>query len=144
SHAFSSDRLLMDARWARLLASRRVCTALIVGLFLVLASLDLGTSPDVSFLGFYFLPVLLAAWYLGRREAIVVALASVAVWIVDDLLAERHYAQIAIPIWNRSVELGFFVLVAWIAGTLRVVLQRELAARVERMDHDLEIAREVQ
>src|SRR5262245_36116207 len=100
----------MSARCARLLASRRVRMALIVVLFLILAGLDLGTSPDVSFLGFYFLPVLIAAWYLGRREAITVALASVAVWVADDLLAQRHYSHIAIPIWNRSVELGFFVL----------------------------------
>lgn len=129
---------------AKVLTNRRACATLIAVLSLALVILDLETSPDISFLGFYFLPVLLAAWYLGRREALGVALASVAVWVLDDLLAQHRYSHIAIPIWNRSVELGFFVLVAWIAGTLRVVLQRELAARAERLEHDLQIAREVQ
>ena len=52
---------------------------------------------------------------------------SVAAWVADDFVAHRHFAGLAIPIWNRSVELGFFILIAWIAGSLRIVLLRELA-----------------
>ena len=124
--------------------TRAARAALVLVLFSLLALLDFGTSPDISFLGFYFLPVLLAAWYLGRREAIAVALASVAVWVADDIVSHRYDVSPAISIWNRSVELVFFVLLAWLAGTLKEALLREGTARSERLERDLEIAREVQ
>jgi serine phosphatase RsbU (regulator of sigma subunit) len=140
--AGSADRLL--ARLGVTAPSRAVRAALVAVLFVVLALVDVGTNPDISFLAFYFLPMLLAAWYFGRREAVFVAVASVAVWVADDLVARRYDAHVAVSVWNRSVEFVFFVLLAWLAGTLRATLAREMAARAERLERDLEIAREVQ
>jgi sigma-B regulation protein RsbU (phosphoserine phosphatase) len=118
--------------------------AVVVGLLLVIGSIDIVTSPDLSFLGFYFLPVLLASWFLGKGEGLAIAMASVAVWTLDDALSHRHYSYPAIPIWNRSVEFAFFVFLSWLTGSLKVALERQLRARAARLERDLKIARDVQ
>jgi sigma-B regulation protein RsbU (phosphoserine phosphatase) len=116
----------------------------IAGIFLIVAILDIATRPDLSFLVFYILPVLLASWFLGRREGLLVSVASVAVWTLDDVLTHRFYAGLAVPIWNRSVELAFFVFLAWLAGVLKAALEREIRARTEHLESELAMAREVQ
>ncbi len=113
-------------------------------LFIVLAVVDFATSPDLSFLVFYLLPVLLASWFLGRRQGLLVSIASVGVWTVDDLLTHRVYAHLGIPIWNRAGELAFFVFLAWLAGVLKEALEREVRERTEHLERDLAMARDVQ
>jgi hypothetical protein len=124
--------------------SRTARAAVVVGLLLLIGSVDIVTSPDLSFLAFYFLPVILASWFLGRREGLAIALASVALWTLDDALSHRHYSHPAIPIWNRSVGLAFFVFLSWLTGSLKVALEREMRARSERLERDLAMARDVQ
>jgi sigma-B regulation protein RsbU (phosphoserine phosphatase) len=109
-----------------------------------LSAVDIATRPDLSFLVFYILPVLLASWFLGPREGLLVSLASVGVWTLDDFLSHRTYSHPAVPIWNRGGELVFFVLLAWLAGVLRTALEREVRERTERLEADLLMAREVQ
>ena len=113
-------------------------------LFATLAALDFATSPDLSFLVFYLLPVLLASWFLGRREGLLVSFASVSVWTIDDILTHRVYSGLGIPIWNRAGELAFFVFLAWLAGVLKDALEREVRERTEHLERDLALAREVQ
>jgi serine phosphatase RsbU (regulator of sigma subunit) len=128
----------------RPLGNRTGRVILIVVLFLAIALVDIWTSPGLSFLSFYFLPMLLGAWYFGRPAAVALALASTAVWLTDDVLSHRYHALATIPIWNRGVEIVFFVVMAWLAGTLRATLLRETKARAELLERDLEMAREVQ
>jgi serine phosphatase RsbU (regulator of sigma subunit) len=124
--------------------SRAFRSAVIAALFALLAAVDIATRPDLSFLVFYILPVLLASWFLGWQEGLLVSLASVAVWTLDDVVAHRVYSHPIVPIWNRAFELAFFVFLAWLAGALKAALQREVRARTERLEKDLALAREVQ
>ena len=121
--------------------SRSVAIAFLFG---ALAAVDIATSPDLSFLVFYLLPVLLAAWFLGRREGLLVSFASVAVWALDDALTRPLRSGPGIPAWNRAGQLAFFVFLAWLAGTLKTVLEKEVRARSEHLERDLALAREVQ
>jgi hypothetical protein len=113
-------------------------------LFVLLAALDLATSPDLSFLVFYLLPVLLAAWYLGPREGLLVSAASIAVFVADDLVTRRAATHPAASLWNHGGELTFFVFFSWLVGTLHTAFEREAAARTERLERDLALATEVQ
>jgi sigma-B regulation protein RsbU (phosphoserine phosphatase) len=124
--------------------SRAVRWAVIAAIFAALAVVDIATRPDLSFLVFYVLPVLLASWFLGRREGLLVSVASVGVWTLDDLVAQRVYSHPAVPIWNRGGELAFFVFLAWLAGVLKTALEREVRERTEHLERDLAMAREVQ
>lgn len=118
--------------------------AFVAALFAGLAVVDIATSPDLSFLVFYLLPVLLASWLLGRRQGLLVSFASVAVWTLDDVLTRVLPAESWVPAWNRAGELAFFVFLAWLAGTLREALEREVRERTEHLEKDLALAREVQ
>ena len=124
--------------------SRPVRTVVVAALFLLLAAIDLSTSPDVSFLVFYSLPVLLAAWYLGPREGLLVSVASIAVLVADDVVARKLYSHPTVPLWNHGGELVFFVFFSWLVGTLHAAFEREVTAREERLEHDLSLASEVQ
>lgn len=124
--------------------SRAFRATAIALLFIALSAADIATRPDLSFLVFYILPVLLASWFLGPREGLLLSLASVGVWTLDDFLSHRTYSHPAIPIWNRGGELAFFVLLAWLVGVLRTALEREVRERTERLEADLLMAREVQ
>jgi serine phosphatase RsbU (regulator of sigma subunit) len=116
----------------------------VAGLFAVIACVDIVTNPGLSFLAFYFFPVLLASWFLGRGEGVVVALASVAVWTWDDALSHRHYAHTMIPIWNRTIEFAFFLFLSWLTGALKIALEDQIRARARRLEQDLAIAHDVQ
>lgn len=124
--------------------SRVFRAASVAVIFVAIAALDIATSPDLSFLVFYVLPVLLASWFLGPRQGLLVSVASVGVWTLDDLLTQRIYSHPAVPIWNRGGELAFFVFLAWLAGVLKTALEREVRERSERLERDLAMAREVQ
>jgi phosphoserine phosphatase RsbU/P len=124
--------------------SRGFRAAVVAASFSLLAAVDLLMRPDVSFLTFYFLPVLLASWYLGPREGLAVSLASVSVFIADDILTSRSYASAAVPLWNHGAELAFFVFFSWLVGTLHAAFEREAQARTERLEHDVAVAGEVQ
>jgi sigma-B regulation protein RsbU (phosphoserine phosphatase) len=124
--------------------SRMSRAAAIAVIFAALAALDIATRPDLSFLVFYILPVLLASWFLGRREGVLVSVASVGVWTLDDFLTQRVYSHPAVPIWNRGGEFAFFVFLAWLAGILKTALEREVKERTEHLERDLAMARDVQ
>jgi serine phosphatase RsbU (regulator of sigma subunit) len=123
---------------------RRARIALVALLLAALAAVDLATSPDVSFLVFYLLPVLAASWTLGAREGVVISVASVAIFVADDLVAHRKYANAAVPLWNHGAEFAFFVFFSWLVGAFRSALERETRARAERLEHELAVAGEVQ
>ena len=133
------------ARLASFSRQGRLFRSVAIGaLFTVLAVIDVATSPDLSFLVFYILPVLLASWFLGRRQGLLLSFASVGVWTLDDVLTHRVYAHLGIPIWNRAGELAFFVFLAWLAGVLKEALEREVRERTEHLERDLAMARDVQ
>ena len=123
----------------------RVFRSVAIGaLFAALAAIDFATSPDLSFLVFYLLPVLLTSWFLGRRQGLLVSFASVGAWTLDDVLTHRVYVHVGVPIWNRTGVLAFFVFLSWLAGVLKEALEREVRERTERLERDLAMARDVQ
>ena len=133
------------ARLAPFSRRSRLFRSMAIGaLFAALAAIDFATSPDLSFLVFYLLPVLLASWFLGRRQGLLVSFASVGAWTLDDLLTHRVYVHLGVPIWNRAGVLAFFVFLAWLAGVLKEALEREVRERTERLERDLAMARDVQ
>lgn len=83
----------------------------------------------VAFLSFYFLPVIIAGFYVGRTTAVwssvlivsLVAFFQVAVGLEGDPGLDAHMALTLIP-WA-----GFLILTGHVVGTL--VMQRDRAAR---------------
>lgn len=95
-------------------------------------AVDLATGSELSLSLFYLLPISLAAWFVGKREAILFSVASAGLWLAADHLGGATYSQPLIPIWNALVRLGFFLIVTFILAALRrVQLAQEELARLD-------------
>ena len=91
----------------------------------LLALIDDYTGYELSFSIFYLLPVSAAAWYAGRRPGIFISMASALAWLLVDHTSGHQYAYWAVPFWNATVRLGFFILVTYLLSELEIVLRRE-------------------
>lgn len=116
--------------------------------------LDYLTGYEISFAVFYLVPVGIAAWCAGRPLGFAFSMSSALVWYIAERAAGYPYHHAAIPIWNASVRLSFFLIIALLLSALRerLAAERNLArldtltgalngrAFVERLDHDLVLA----
>jgi diguanylate cyclase (GGDEF)-like protein len=94
---------------------------------LVLAA-DFGTNPRLTFTLFYLAPIGIASWYLGWRAGLLMAIFGSLVWPLGDYLTNDDTTS-AIRFWNGAVRSGVFLVIAYVIGMLRHVLdhERELA-----------------
>ena len=114
--------------------------AAIIAVTLFIGYLDYITGPNVAMSAFYLLPLTLAAWRLGLRFALLIAVMSVAVWFAGNWVngdAAFHYP--VLTAWNSTVKLTQFVVMAIAVDRLRFV-QRGLEARVRERTDALERA----
>ena len=87
------------------------CLLLTLLLSILLGILDYLIGPELSFSVFYTMPIMMAAWYGGKRVGFFVAAASAVIWLSADLAAGSDYTAMLIPIWNTVVRLAFFLII---------------------------------
>ncbi|MCB0721657.1 MAG: sensor histidine kinase [Ignavibacteriae bacterium] len=80
----------------------------IVGLALV-AVVDYGTGDEISFSIFYLIPISVCLWYIGKWEAITVAILSAVLWFLGE--NRKAYTHEEVAYWNALVRMGFFIIV---------------------------------
>ena len=99
----------------------------LIGFLLVLAigSLDSITSYDISVSALYLLPIMLIAWFEGGVPAALLSIFSAITWAMSDLVSGHPYLHIAIPIWNATMVLGMFLIVAYSITALKKLLIKE-------------------
>ncbi len=95
----------------------------------LLGIVDHFTSPDLSFLIFYLVPVFIVTFFVGSWAGAVLSIACTAVWFgvnTHELIAD---ARTVIPFWNIAQKLAFFFLMTWMLSALKEALahQQELA-----------------
>jgi signal transduction histidine kinase len=105
-------------------------------LILAMSTLDYLTGEELSFSIFYLIPVSIAAWLVGRRAGIVVALLSACAWLFVDLTNHGIYSYPAIPYWNALVRFGFFLFITLALSSLRIS-QKQQEALMHFIVHDL-------
>jgi sigma-B regulation protein RsbU (phosphoserine phosphatase) len=110
----------------------------------VLGILDYLAGPDLSFLLFYVAPVLFLAWFVGRWAGFLGAVASATFWVYEDVLSEHAYRSPAVADWNIGVRLIFLMLFVYAVAQLKDALERERRAEKERLEREVQIARQVQ
>jgi hypothetical protein len=93
----------------------------------------------IAFLDFFYLVIVLAGYYVGKRLAILGAFfAIIMVWIFI-LVNETPYSEPDNPL-NTHLDLtvwgGFLILAAWLVGTLSEKKKQELK---ESNEHRLEL-----
>lgn len=113
-----------------------------LGLVAFIGLIDRATGPEYGFGFFYLIPVIPAAWLLGRRPGVVVALASGFAWFAADYSA-RPGAPVTAILWNASSRTFLFVAAAILIDSFhkertrleRVDAQRSIFLRV--LEHEL-------
>lgn len=111
----------------RFLAAQKAPSILFFALLLVgvVGAFDVLTGYELSFSIFYAIPVAVAAWYTGKRLGLVVALISAVSWFSADVATGHTYSHPAIPYWNASVRLGYFLIIAYLLRRVRLSLERQ-------------------
>ncbi len=130
--------------------SKSTIAALAVLLTFGVGCLDYATGPHVSFSEFYLLPLALAAWWVGVRFALFIAVLSVALWVAPNAVNTGfEHVNTSIVSWAVAQLISFAVVVA-VLTRLRILqstleqraieraeqLTREVRER-QRLQHDL-------
>ncbi|RJP66196.1 MAG: hypothetical protein C4539_11830 [Ignavibacteriales bacterium] len=105
--------------------SRGLVIVIDLSLTIFLCFLDYLSGPDIAFAFFYLFPISLAAWFLGKREGIIISIVSSAALLLPDFISGRIYFHPAIPFWNIIVRLGVFLVVTYILAGLKASRERE-------------------
>jgi signal transduction histidine kinase len=112
----------------RTLSLTALCLIAVASIGLV----DLLSGPDIGFSLFYLIPVVVAAWYVGRGPGVILAVAAGLAWILADTI-NRGAVSLAASVWN-----GFTRLVIFVAIALLLDRQRTSAARLAVVDRQRE------
>ncbi len=104
--------------------------------------LDYVTGYEMDFFLFYFLPISISAWFLGRPAAFLIVLLSVATWLFADVLSNHQPSIWSIEWWNTGIQGLTFSSVAFTICTIRRAFdrKRELNARLSETLRRLEEA----
>jgi hypothetical protein len=91
-----------------------LCGLLILGIGLI----DyVAASVTVIHVG-YLLPIVLGTWALSRRTGLLLAVASVLIWLVVEHIQAVPYSNLLIQFWNALTLLIFFVMVVLLLSLL--------------------------
>lgn len=103
----------------------RWLTILLAGLAVAgIGGIDYVTGYRVSLGLLYVLPVFVAAWCVSRSAATGISLLSAVAWFLADIGARGLDLFEPVVAWNALVRLGFFLIVAHLASSLRLTLQK--------------------
>jgi len=100
----------------------------LLGIVCVTGTINFLVVNQRAFLNFYYLPVVLGAWLLGRVRGVFSALLSCAIVYTIASLSKTHFADGSH--WMRWLDLitwGFFlVLTSYVVGSLRDLKEAQL------------------
>lgn len=82
-------------------------------LIFIIGWIDWQTGYKLNFFLFYFLPVIITAWFFGFAPAVIVSLISSLGWYTADQLAGHTYSSNFYLAWNMSIRLVSFLIIAW-------------------------------
>ncbi len=102
-----------------------------VAVLTAVSYVDYVTGYESLFFVFYFIPVALCAWYLGRWASLLMSLLSAVSWFVVDVASDHQYPHEGIRYWNAFTCFLAFGVLGWVLSRLRHSLQQARTAREE-------------
>ncbi len=99
------------------------------------------TGAEIQVAVLYLIPVTLATWYVNRGAGFTIAILSSVVWLVTQYTASPVYIRFFVAIWNASIFLCFFLLVAILLANLKSTLYSVKQEVRRRLEVEAEIAR---
>jgi K+-sensing histidine kinase KdpD len=92
---------------------------------------DYATGYEFLFFVFYFIPVGVCGWHMGRLATISMAVLSGASWFLVDVLSDHHYPHEVIRYWNSFTCFLAFAIIGYAAHHLMRSRDKERQARRE-------------
>ncbi len=102
----------------------------------IIGYIDWITGYDLSFFEFFFLPVSVAAWFIGFGASIATAFLSAMVWFGADFLSGHLHSSHFSAVWNTTNRLASFLIIGWAVSKIRELLDREQKL-VEKLQESL-------
>ena len=99
--------------------------AIAVASVFVLGLVDWQTGYELNFFVFYFVPVSVAAWFLGFGSSVILAVLSALVWFGADVLSAHVYSSHVYAVWSITIRLVSFLAIGWSVSRMRQALDRE-------------------
>ena len=94
-----------------------------IAMVLVIGTIDYITGSQVSIAPLYLVPIAVATWFVSLHAGLLLCGLSAVVRLQDLWLTMHHFSHPLIPYWNGVVEMGFFVVVAYILSRLRATTE---------------------
>jgi hypothetical protein len=92
---------------------------------ILLGITDWLTGYELNFFVFYFIPVSLAAWFIGIGASMCLAVLSAMVWFGADMLSGTPHSSHFYAVWNTMVRLVSFLAIGGSLSKTRQLLDRE-------------------
>ena len=100
------------------------------------AAIDFLANSEVRVFPLYFLPIMLAAWFLSRTATLLIALLATAVWAAMLYLGDQVYSEAWMWPVNVMAQGVVFLLVALLFSGLHEGIRREREfARTDPLTH---------
>ena len=115
-------------------------TLLAVGLAVLTAGLDYWSGPQLSFTLFYFLPVALSAWFVGRGAAASLAFFCAILMALVTVLSPLGPHPLDVEIWNAAIRCGIFLVFALVLDKLKTAhatLETQVAERTASLSAEI-------
>ena len=111
-----------------------------LGLLIGAFALDCVSGNEVSSSLFYVIGIAVAAWFVGLRTGLAIALLSAAAWGTAVRLVGPGFSRPSVFYWNLGVELGIYVTTAVVLVRIRVGLgyERQLVERLNLVNAALD------
>jgi K+-sensing histidine kinase KdpD len=108
-----------------------------VGALVIVVVIDYATGYEFMFHTFYSIPVSMAAWYIGRRWAVVMSVASGIAWWLADWGGGHVYSRPIYGVWN-----AFICFASFAAGGILLAQLRKKLDESRRKSRELKLAHE--
>ena len=86
---------------------------------------DYLTGDELDLFILYFLPIADAAWNVGRRAGVLLAVTSAVLWAAANVYLGHAYSQPLLGVWGAVAFLATFVAVALLLSRIRGLLDHE-------------------
>lgn len=89
-------------------------------------------TGQLGFFIFYFIPIVLLSWFLGKWTGMIMSITSSIVWLVSDHYCGIRYSNLAIAVWDTLViRAGSFIIAAIAVAKLREAIEKQKSLRTE-------------
>ena len=91
----------------------------------LLGIVDWSSGYELNFFVFYFIPVVIAAWYSGRIASYFMSMLCGVVWFLADRYTGHTYSSVIYAVWNGTIRAIAFFILGFAVARIRELLDEE-------------------